>query len=145
MQSSPLQRICDRIANEHRKQACSKQTYMLGCCERCQNFMCNLVVDKSLYLRYYNLRCRGYKQGKNFTGVEMMLRFLFLLWGHHLGLVVTEELRYGGTQIIELITLWMWISTQPTIDNSIQHSTLNSLFEKTDRYNTMAMAWPMIM
>ena len=57
MQSSPLQRICDRIANEHRKQACSKQTYMLGCCER----------------------CRGYKQGKNFTGVEMMLRFLFLL------------------------------------------------------------------
>ena len=26
MQSSPLQRICDRIANEHRKQACSKHT-----------------------------------------------------------------------------------------------------------------------
>ena len=25
------------------------------------------VVDKSLYLRYY----RGYKQGKNFTGVDM--------------------------------------------------------------------------
>ena len=54
-------------------------------------------------------------------------------------MVVTEELRYGGTQIIKLITLW--ISTQLTIESKIASKfTLNFLFENTDISNTMAMA-----